>query len=277
MIRRAPRHVWCMVIILVALFLKKVCIRLGPRSQPCLHVELRCTARSSPSYRGSLPATSSWLQETFAQASSGSVSSLTNVHETWTTGHAHRLKRRNMHKSRHSGRQPFYPTMWSEQSRTIKTAVSLVVVLSSPEANVAAHLTYALESKSRIEQLVKTIEVQVVVLSTGRLTQFRATMDKLAEPIVWLDTKEALAEYQATLSLQQEWLRQRYPDDPVDLVTTQATLNVGHHCWREAALHLITLLEQQEQDKRLHAPQRRSTDTLISLPFVISTGPPTDP
>jgi hypothetical protein len=166
--------------------------------------------------------------------------------------------------------------MRSETSRISKSVVSLVVVLPNSEADAVQHVAYALESKSRIGHLVKTIELQVVILSMGTLTaKFRATLDKLAEPIVWLDTNEALEKYQATLSLQQEWLRQRYPDDHADLVTTQASLNVGHSRWREAALHLTMLLE--EQDKFLHAaPQRQSIETLVSLPFIISTGPPTD-
>jgi hypothetical protein len=279
MIRCVPKHVWCTFMLLSALLLNRVCRQLEPRNRPCSHDEIHYTATSkSPLYRGPRRTASTWLQEAFAQANSSSrgVSLPANTNEPWKTGRAHRLKRRIKHKYRHSGRQSFDPTTWSETLGISKTIVSLVVVLPNSNADVAAHVAYALESKSRIEQLVKVAELQVVVLSMGRWTKFRATMEKLAEPIVWLDTKEALEEYQATLSLQQEWLRQRYPDDPADLVTTQATLNVGNHCWREAALHLTMLLEQQEKDNFLHALQRRSTEPFVSLPFIISTGPPTD-
>jgi hypothetical protein len=164
----------------------------------------------------------------------------------------------------------------SETTDSPKRMLSLVIPLRQAGDDVAEQLSLVHGSSSQLamEQLLN-VEVELVVDSDRKDTaELRRLFPNLNEQIVWLDTSDD-QEYRATAARQEQWLRQRYPDDNVDVVTTEATLNVAHpDRYVDTARHLSLLLRHQSESKSssMYPPPPPQPGQLVSLPFLVSTG-----
>jgi hypothetical protein len=164
-----------------------------------------------------------------------------------------------------------------------KRILSLVVPLHKAGADVVEQLSFLVHAASvklAMEQQLLNIELELVVVASDRkdTAELRHLFPNLNDPIVWLDTSDAQRAYRATAARQEQWLRQRYPDDNVQLISTEATLNVAHpDHYLDTAHHLSLLLRHQSESISSPIyPPPSDPRQLVSLPFLLSTGKVTD-
>jgi hypothetical protein len=171
----------------------------------------------------------------------------------------------------------------SSETESPKRIHSLVVPLHKAGVDVVEQLSFlvhAASSKLVMERHLLNIELELVVVASDRkdTAELRHLFPNLNEQIVWLDTRDAQQEYRATLARQEQWLRHRYPDDNVQLISTEATLNVAHpDRYVDTARHLNLLLRHQSESKSSPTyPPPSDPRQLVSPPFLVSTGKVTD-
>jgi hypothetical protein len=172
-----------------------------------------------------------WLEETFAlQPSMGlhdSGESFRGRHnrDGQQVGATRHVRTNHWVESRQHG------PMVSETTESPKQIFSLVVPLRQAGLDVVEQLSFlvhAASSKLAMERLL-TVELELVVDSDRKDTaELRHLFPNLNEQVIWLETSDAQQVYRATAARQERWLRERYPDDNVQLVSTEATLNVAH-------------------------------------------------
>jgi hypothetical protein len=166
--------------------------------------------------------------------------------------------------------------MVSATTESPKQILSLVVPLRQAGLDVVEQLSFlvhAASSKLAMERLL-TVELELVVDSDRKDTaELRHLFPNLNEQVVWLETSDAQQVYRATAARQERWLRERYPDDNVQLVSTEATLNVAHpDRYVDTARHVSLLLRHQSESKSPIYPPPPQPGQIVSLPFLVSTG-----